>query len=672
MQELLAMEVHLAYPQLMKEPDVLRFMLAVDAQTGDGSDFAEALQAALNTGQALLGSEPADPPGASPLSAWLGDSYSLVKDRTAHDPFADGRLGRLLVIQHRSLSVAAFIVQGEAPGSYQVTRVNGWVSNMWTSTHQDTYELIDVDRDGSAEIGYYRQAEWQNAQGSQNTYSIYKWDPGKHQFVDILQASVTPGPGGVFKNWFTALMQDIAERQIYGTTDYGCYQTRTLYAWKQAGYAKIGEELQPLEGQAAPRCKAEWAEALNTAGDQAIQAMESALAGWQASDSEAAGPAAEDYHRLELGIWQATGGQSAAALENLQAVRDHPKNPGYAAASQMAAAFLQHYPSESLYAACKAVSNYISTDLGTTAPYLQREDLGQYWRQQWGFTRAAWSDELPLDGLCSLEESFKVSLPAAPLPQAQGEMEALLSKLGISWVYLQRADLDFDGQMDWLLVEPPSGQGSYSSSGNAWALLQKGAERMVANGAISLDAGEAVLKRAMITGQAGLNFILQGQRRFVFSISPSSSGGLKLSVMQITGAGCIQILQDKGRLERCTDQGIRSYTWDAKEKTLVETQAWVDGQAGRQIREQVPQAQKALLAMDLQTAIRLLAPLYQAVPKANTAITGWQEQIAYLLGLSYELSGQPEQAVQAYWQLWRDFPESPLVEIVKLKLTAGP
>lgn len=29
----------------------------------------------------------------------------------------------------------------------------------------------------------------------------------------------------------------------------------------------------------------------------------------------------------------------------------------------------------------------------------------------------------------------------------------------------------------------------------------------------------------------------------------------------------------------------------------------------------------------------------------------------YLLALAFELSGQEQQAVETYWQMWRDFPD---------------
>jgi hypothetical protein len=40
----------------------------------------------------------------------------------------------------------------------------------------------------------------------------------------------------------------------------------------------------------------------------------------------------------------------------------------------------------------------------------------------------------------------------------------------------------------------------------------------------------------------------------------------------------------------------------------------------------------------------------------------------YLLAVAYELSGQDQQAVETYWQLWRDFPDSSFAAMSRRKL----
>jgi hypothetical protein len=43
-------------------------------------------------------------------------------------------------------------------------------------------------------------------------------------------------------------------------------------------------------------------------------------------------------------------------------------------------------------------------------------------------------------------------------------------------------------------------------------------------------------------------------------------------------------------------------------------------------------------------------------------------RLYYLLGLAYELVSDDQNAVKAYWQLWRDYPDSPYVLMVRAKI----
>src|SRR4030095_4268378 len=40
----------------------------------------------------------------------------------------------------------------------------------------------------------------------------------------------------------------------------------------------------------------------------------------------------------------------------------------------------------------------------------------------------------------------------------------------------------------------------------------------------------------------------------------------------------------------------------------------------------------------------------------------------YVVGLTYELSGDQQKAAQVYWEIWHDFPASPFAVLAKYKL----
>jgi hypothetical protein len=45
--------------------------------------------------------------------------------------------------------------------------------------------------------------------------------------------------------------------------------------------------------------------------------------------------------------------------------------------------------------------------------------------------------------------------------------------------------------------------------------------------------------------------------------------------------------------------------------------------------------------------------------------------VEYLLGLAYEQKGDDAKAVQAYWQLWHDYPQSPFAYVAQRKLKSA-
>lgn len=63
--------------------------------------------------------------------------------------------------------------------------------------------------------------------------------------------------------------------------------------------------------------------------------------------------------------------------------------------------------------------------------------------------------------------------------------------------------------------------------------------------------------------------------------------------------------------------------------------------------------------------------------REESGILDWQypsycPDFYYLLGLTYELSGDQGSAVRTYWQVWRDYPNNPFAQMVQFKLEPIP
>ncbi|MDF1530437.1 MAG: tetratricopeptide repeat protein, partial [Sedimenticola sp.] len=59
---------------------------------------------------------------------------------------------------------------------------------------------------------------------------------------------------------------------------------------------------------------------------------------------------------------------------------------------------------------------------------------------------------------------------------------------------------------------------------------------------------------------------------------------------------------------------------------------------------------------------------------ANTYFDSWYEytRLMYLLGLAYELNGDTQLAVDTYYQLWQEAPESGYALLAREKLVKKP
>ena len=81
---------------------------------------------------------------------------------------------------------------------------------------------------------------------------------------------------------------------------------------------------------------------------------------------------------------------------------------------------------------------------------------------------------------------------------------------------------------------------------------------------------------------------------------------------------------------------------------------------GEPAKARVDKAEAALLEQwQPQEAIPLLQSILDEMPSPR---------LMYLLGLSYEMAGEEEQAVQRYWELWHTHPESPYASLAQAKL----
>jgi len=183
----------------------------------------------------------------------------------------------------------------------------------------------------------------------------------------------------------------IAFWRIYNHAGSECppYERWISHIWAGQSYQRFSEGVVPFGYSGSLKCAVGWANWAGGLSDETIALLATALQNWSKDIDEQYGPAAQDFFRFKLGVWYARRGQNELARAELQRVRDHPANPEFDAASQMARVYLATYPSKGTDAACQAVQEIIDERFAGTPPGGLTYDL-EFAKNKIGFVDYSW------------------------------------------------------------------------------------------------------------------------------------------------------------------------------------------------------------------------------------------------------------------------------------------
>lgn len=278
------------------------------------------------------------------------------------------------VVDVRSTMTGAVLVIVSDAGTYRVLQMRP----TWTTIAWNDYEVaaIDLNANGVSEV-----AIWDRYWGTgmshfcDETYAAYEWQATA--FTN-LTAEVRSRALTDYGDCLPVESESTAAGPMTLTTgnivSTGCsvdgdwtaaalvYKRR--YGWNGRFFELADAtllpfpDLKPGDTQLAA-CALGWA---NQAGPEVPQAralMERVLDTTDPTLIEAFtaqfGPAYHDFFTFKLGTWYAQIGNGSKARALLTAVRDAPRAPEYAQASQLAAAFLEEDAAHGTFAACIAM-----------------------------------------------------------------------------------------------------------------------------------------------------------------------------------------------------------------------------------------------------------------------------------------------------------------------------
>jgi hypothetical protein len=588
--------------------------------------FLLALEAKLNLGEIT----------PTTIDGWLQQhGFWISAMYPATNLFGDGQDATIYSITAPDVQTTVIILTGSRAGEYRLLSVRDQWYSLW---HQ--YQAVSVtDHNGNGQPEIQLIDDWRGTGGfigaCSSQLSLYEWrgSYSDGRFANLARgvAEIEAANEGECDNVWEFSPPDtngaqhiisVMRRRAGGySSPCADYELRTIYAWTGTVYEWDGETVNTPRASDPPWCAVLWADWAGGLNDRAVILVNAWLQTWPTEIDKLLGPSAQDYFRLKLGTWYALRGEAERAQTILRMVRDYPTYPQSTIASQMAGAYLENYEAGlNPVGACGAVYRFIENAQLAIPPGSGLESV-----QGWPYN------------VCDLEISFQKTI----LTFAPHDIPELISWLSAHqvavWV-VKQADLNDDGVEDWVAVLRMPGDWLW----RLWALIQdeKGLHAVVAKDYLYPDESFSATFMHLRTGVdlAHVNVFILGDQVSAFQII-ERQGSFKAVPFPLSEfeSGQIPLLSQDEKI------------------------AWVE----QALFESGDMPEALGILNDL-----LAGPIIELRHTSNDEPDRVKPRLLYLLGLAHELSGDERDAVQAYWQLWHDYPDNPYTLMARRKLEA--
>jgi hypothetical protein len=651
----------------------------------------------------------------------IQNDIEVVQVLPADNILGDDTPGWVLEVRASYSAGVAFALAGK-PGSYRLAspRAN-WRLLSWSDQRVFSY---DLNANGVPEL-----AIWDSSWGTGMThyceehFALYEWKgdgffdlspniqtSANTDSGDCLGFDVVEGPKGT-KAITTGNLIDVG--CSYG--DYwrvGSLWLQRRYEWNGSYFALAGNALLPLdrsmpEGDLINKCTLSWVNEAGAENNQAFQLLPTLLAETSSALTtgfkEQFGPAYLDFFRFKLGTWYAMHGQQSQAVALLTQVRDSPVTPDFNTASQLAESFLEYYPVTGVFAGCAAANEVL-----TIEDFQSPNRVDQFYfntsamREAWGFSDWQWGlgggslfsgpvlRQDPMN-VCSLITAFRLSIRDQSFISTEN-LTHWLTKQNIPYTGLEEGDVDNDGRRDWIILVGTGQEQSF----HLWVLLNKGSftlplwasdiHRTTGNIPATWNTfkpyplpdslnvyqwtdGIIVFRVVSQHDWTGLDIVhqsigyYQGEEFLGFtiqSVGTETLGNEAVNELRIFAVGKESWTPDWYVLG-----------WDTAQNTLgiVASPQYNLDKEIKLVEDLIFEKANPIAATE--TISQILGTDNEPLGFATTkygSIEGVRPYLLYLQGLAYEMSGDTQSAIHAYWSLWHDFPAYPLSYIAQQRL----
>jgi hypothetical protein len=635
-----------------------------------------------------------------------GYSFTIQAALQVQGLFGDGQEAFVFSLRSRALfdEYCATLTTHQVDGRVRVEILQEWeqCNIIMGSSHYSLSEVSDTNGNALPEVMVTLRKDFSGIPGvSSESLFLIEWDPSVEAFKSSefpeYHKSCDEGPcegkyeiGAldadgyrpitVSEYWYTdgpSIHPDLWQ----GPPQCPALEVRRTYLWNGKRYLPGEDEIVPSQPD-RPECSFAWADQViyqyGWRNDQAIQALSEAVQDWPENMNIIWGPASRDYFRLRLGLWQDLRGEASAALARLQSLASAPTDPQFDYPSRLAAVYLDARAQAGIALACLRVEQaWWDESRAVYEAGSPSQSLTDQLIEGWGFAHPRW-DTFPypaIGSLCDAEAALETAASTLQVSTAAG-LEDWFGQLGITQTLVMPVDLDGNGQDDWLawfqsedwgddlfaFVRTPSGLKA-SEVGGEWV-----DEKDITLRAYHPDQA-ALLVQVVQTGKDLYIFYFDEHGELVWL-----DGEYPVSAFWIDerteGSQLVVYTQSE-----YYSAELITYTWNADTRSLERRLVAFDYAPAE------AEAERLLFqAQDYAGAIVFIEQFLQDAPPellyayyCDQGSCDYQPEwyfpyLRYLLGLAYELDGQPEPAAATYFQLWQDYPSYIFGMVARLKL----
>jgi len=521
---------------------------------------------------------------------------------------------------------------------------------------------------------------------------FYEWDPSKEIFLSnstemfeevcysfesceeewrIEKGNVQGVHPVVVKELYVTMYDDFGELSVCDPL-----VIEHTYLWKDGKFTEQKQTLLPPTDERID-CQLSWAlQVLNRRNREiplASDLISKALGNWPNRMNDMWGPASKDYFSLRLGLFYDLTGREDEGVTLLHTVAEHPTNPEFDFASELASAYLDVRSKQGKVQACQEINLRQTEAEQIDGPYVYVPI--NMLRANWGFGAPIWSYRI--DDICDVEYALELSVRQVPNLQFKN-IEGWLTRIGLNPLKIQTI-YKSNTLMAWL-VTLPAQDVQFSNEGNTMERVDTQQMWLFTGSHNGLNAiyvddikQNTTLSSDYLTiGQSGIlvtieTILADFQRFFIFHVRPNSEIQTLLLDYYVDGAidhKTNEIMTIAGSYG-AEQPDIDVYSWNTglgklDKRTINFDFSKAQGEAERLVFRERDFVQAILyINMFFTQAPPEPKEVLYCQSRDCTYYPDWyRPYMRYLLALAYEMSGRTEQARDIYFALWQDYPSN--------------